>query len=479
MNNCISIIIPTKNGGELFQESLEMIFSQEIEYYQLEVVVIDSGSTDQTLEICSQYPVKLIQIPAASFNHSSTRNIAIAESSGDICVLTVQDAIPADTMWLATLIEPLVKNDMVAGAFGQQVAREDASSVTRYCQQLYYREWRSDWEQSHEQLPIEQADWDKLSFEQKRIFSRFDNTNSCIRRSVWKEIPFPAVPFAEDIAWAMTVLLSGFSIVWKPTAQVFHSHERPLAYILQRSYVESKTLAVLFNGSSIVLTQQMLLSVMEWLAQEGARYLGMASRNQSRKKLKIEQLAEADRVWQSTMNGEKTSAKNAAPERQEAFCSGAVSLKKFILLQFYRGITGPIWFRKICRNVFRSGRLSLGRKAGGESNNQQIIMEIYASHRYFTNLLLSVHFENTSTTVDGESSIRFAAAVMVAGSFLGKNMKSVDCSKDFGEILDSNGSESTLIGGELWRLLADWYKQDFKQDSTAIVQFDKILADGI
>ncbi len=478
MDNYISVIVPTKNGGEQFRESLEMIFSQEIDS-PVEVVVIDSGSTDQTLGICADYPVKLIQIPAASFNHSTTRNLAISKSCGDICVLTVQDAIPADKKWLARLVAPLVENDKVAGVFGQQVARDDASFVTRYCLQLYYREWRSDWKHEHEQSPIESADWNKLSFEQKRIHSRFDNTNSCIRRSVWQEIPFPVVPFAEDIAWALAVLQSGFSIVWKPTARVFHSHERPLAYILQRSYVESKTLAVLFNGSSVLLTQQMLCSVLEWLTQEASKYLRLTSPKQSWKKTKVEQLAEADSVWQLKVSSEKIAMKSVnLGSKSDAF-SGTVSLKNFMFLQFYRGITGPMWFRKACRNIFRSGRFSLGKKGKGTTSTQAIGMELHASHRYFTNLLLAVHFEHNTQIVDGESSIRFAAAIMVAGSFLGKNMKSVNSSEALHEMLDGNGNEGALIDRELWQLLASWCKQDFTQGSTAIAQFDKIMVDGV
>lgn len=479
MNDCISVIIPTKNAGESFRESLDMIFSQEIAF-QLEVVIIDSGSTDQTLQICADYPVKLIQISASSFNHSATRNLAISESCGDICVLTVQDAIPVDDRWLTTLVEPLVKDDKVAGVFGQQVARDDASFFTKYCQLLYYREWRSDWKQEYEQLPIETDDWEKLSHEQRRVVSRFDNTNSCVRRSVWEEIPFPVVPFAEDVAWAIDVLTAGFSIFWKPTAQVFHSHERPLSYTLKRSYVDSKTIAVLLGDrSSSSMSHQMARSLIKWLSKEAVRYLQSISGQWEGKKYKSEILAEADRCWQLTVNAGKSSDKDGTMESGSDLLPGAVSLKDRIVRQYYRSVSGPPWFRKMCRNVFRNGRLLRKKFKAGAGDNQSITLELQACHRYFLNLLLSVHLENADRSVDSGSSVRYGAAIMVAGSFLGQNIKAGDRTEELISMDDDHVGVRLPGDIEVWKLLNDWYEQGFDQEATAISRLDQILTDGV
>ena len=63
----VSIVIPTKNAGPLFEKVLDMIFSQKT-IYEYEVICVDSGSKDQTLEVIKKYPCKLYQIPAFSSN---------------------------------------------------------------------------------------------------------------------------------------------------------------------------------------------------------------------------------------------------------------------------------------------------------------------------------------------------------------------------------------------------------------------------
>lgn len=478
MKNSISVIIPTKNGGDLFRESLEMIFSQEIDS-QLEVIIIDSGSTDHTLRICAEYPVKLIQIPASSFSHSASRNLAISEACGDICVLTVQDAIPVDRKWLATLVEPLIKNEMVAGAYGQQVSRDDASWLNRCCKRLFYQEWRSNWKQEHEQLPIKPADWQKLSVEQKRVLSRFDNVNSCIRRSVWQKVPFPEVPYAEDIAWAIIVLTSGFSICWQPLAQVFHSHDRSLAYEFKRSYVDSKTLAVLFGGSSSLMTPQMVQLLIEWLAKEAARYLQLTPGQLREKEQKIEFIAEADRIWQLELRGRKRSSGDTARQHSSGLLFGAATFKDFLLRQYYRGVLGPEWFRKMCRCLFRDGRLLRRRFNVDSSVDPSLNLKLQGCHRYFLNQLLQIHLDNKFKTVDSNSSIRFGSAVLVAGSFLGQYLKTDDRSGSVKKMNDSNGQGQSANKAEFWQALDDWYKQDYGQEGVAISRLDQLLTDGV
>jgi len=64
----VSIVIPTLNGGEDFKRCLAAIFSQNVTF-PFEVLVIDSGSTDQTVSIAREFPVRLYQIDKKEFNH--------------------------------------------------------------------------------------------------------------------------------------------------------------------------------------------------------------------------------------------------------------------------------------------------------------------------------------------------------------------------------------------------------------------------
>ena len=55
----VSIVIPTKNAGPLFEKVLDMIFSQKT-IYEYEVICVDSGSKDQTLEVIKKISVQII-----------------------------------------------------------------------------------------------------------------------------------------------------------------------------------------------------------------------------------------------------------------------------------------------------------------------------------------------------------------------------------------------------------------------------------
>ena len=95
----VSIVIPTKNAGSLFDEVLKMVFSQKTEY-EYEVICVDSGSKDGTLDVIHKYPCKLYEIPASEFGHGKTRNYGASKGSGTYIVFITQDALPASDTWL-------------------------------------------------------------------------------------------------------------------------------------------------------------------------------------------------------------------------------------------------------------------------------------------------------------------------------------------------------------------------------------------
>jgi rhamnosyltransferase len=106
-----SIVVLTFNGEEFLNDLLYMATSQ-VSSRGFEVIVIDSGSKDRTLEIVGAYPtVKLVQIPNAEFGHGKTRNKACDLAKGDYVLFLTQDAVPAHTGWLEYMLEPFGLND--------------------------------------------------------------------------------------------------------------------------------------------------------------------------------------------------------------------------------------------------------------------------------------------------------------------------------------------------------------------------------
>ena len=269
MDARISVIIPTKNAGAEFRRTLEMIFAQQVPY-PFEVIVVDSGSQDDTLDICHEFPVRLLRIPPRSFNHGATRNYAISQAQGEFIVLTVQDAIPADAGWMDALVRNLIDDPEVAGAYGRQLPRPDSSYLAKQRNRLWYKRL-GDKRIVHQIADL--IELDALTIEEKRLVVRFDNVNGCIRRSVWEQYQFPPYMYAEDIGWALEVLRAGYKIVYDPTAQVLHSHDRGLDYELRRAYIDAKVVAGILGATPRPTGADQACQLLAFLLQECAHCL--------------------------------------------------------------------------------------------------------------------------------------------------------------------------------------------------------------
>ena len=125
------MFIPTFNGEDYLEDLLSSVLSQEIPL-QYDVLIIDSGSSDSTLDIIKNFPtVKLHEIPNAEFGHGKTRNLAASMSSADYMVYLSQDAVPANNHWLEAMVEPFIINSDVVAVFGKQVPRPHSDAPTK------------------------------------------------------------------------------------------------------------------------------------------------------------------------------------------------------------------------------------------------------------------------------------------------------------------------------------------------------------
>jgi rhamnosyltransferase len=238
----VSIVIPTFNGGPEFRALLDGICAQEGDF-EHEIIIIDSGSTDGTVELAQRYGSIVHKIPKTEFNHGATRNLGISLARGKYVVLTVQDALPVDERWLAAMVENLERDEQVAGVYSRQIARKDASLLTRALVNslaLASLERR-------EQFVNDPKRYSKMPPRKRRRLATFDDVSSCVRRSVWEEIPYEKTNFGEDLRWGKRVVEAGYKIVFEPRSAVFHSHERGVMYDLRRYYVNQRLLSDLFG----------------------------------------------------------------------------------------------------------------------------------------------------------------------------------------------------------------------------------------
>lgn len=242
----VSIVIPTKNGAKTLPALLDALW-REPERFPIEIVAVDSGSTDGTVELLRPRVQRLLTVPAVAFNHGLTRNAGIEASTGEFVVLTVQDAAPATPGWLQAIVSPLEQDPRVAGAFARQQPRTDASAITRW----HAERWIAGSIEPRIVSIPEPLAFDRLDPMDRLRTYAFDNVCSCIRRSVWQTIPFRATTIAEDLEWALEVLRAGHRIAYVPEAVVTHSHERSTTEELRRTRLLHERLFALYGLRTI------------------------------------------------------------------------------------------------------------------------------------------------------------------------------------------------------------------------------------
>ncbi len=229
----ISVVVPTRNGAATLPAWLDAIERQQV-VGGVEIVAVDSGSTDGTLDLLTSRVTTLLRVASEAFDHGTTRNLAVARARGALVVLTVQDAVPASDAFLAALTAPFVTADTLAGTVARQVPAEGASPLARHYLSLWPAAGAEAWES---RLAGGADEWARLTPDERLRRCVFDNVASCLRRAVWERYPFRSTPIAEDLAWGRDVLLAGHTIRYVPDAVVRHSHDRSAAYEYARTRV--------------------------------------------------------------------------------------------------------------------------------------------------------------------------------------------------------------------------------------------------
>ena len=209
-----SIIFLTKNGGSLFIDSLNSVLSQIVNFVY-EVIVVDSGSTDETMDLVKCKPVKYYTIRPEDFNFGATRDYGFSLAEGEIVIAISQDAVPADNGWLQNLIDRFVD---------ESVSVVQGADVLPYDRQLFF--------------------WDKAGLfyftrECQRWSKQYNGigisfTCCAIRRSVWEKNRLGRVPMSEDKIFQRNIVTKGHKIVFAENARCYHSHMYSLSSLRKR-----------------------------------------------------------------------------------------------------------------------------------------------------------------------------------------------------------------------------------------------------
>ncbi len=259
----ISVIIPVKNGEKTIKDCLNAIFNQTL-ISQTEVIIIDSGSTDSTLEIARKFQVRIFEIKVEDFNHGRTRNYGISLAKGELVAFTVQDAEAINNMWLENMASHFKDNE-VAGVCGQQVVLHRPG-----INPLQWFRPISEPGISNQQYK-NRKDFSKLSPKQKRFVCGWDDVSAMYRKNIMQVIPFEPVIFQEDCLWAKMALLNGHKIIFDKRARVHHYHHttynqqfnrKKIEFLCDYAMFEKKPeIENLFNSLLLILTRSIKFKV--------------------------------------------------------------------------------------------------------------------------------------------------------------------------------------------------------------------------
>jgi rhamnosyltransferase len=227
----ISVVLLTYNGEMYLDEVLSSIYAQKARF-RYEVIAIDSGSSDATLDILKKYPVRIIQIPNREFGHGRTRKLGVQNTFGEYVVFLTQDATPTNENWLENLVRSVAEDPRVAAAYSRQIPRPD-------CNPWEARDIglgagpvsalkRVDFED-----PFQRETY--LAYQSR--FISFSNVSSCFRVSVLERLPFSeTIVMVEDQEWCKRAIESGHTIRYEAASAVYHSHNHSLKMLYSRHF---------------------------------------------------------------------------------------------------------------------------------------------------------------------------------------------------------------------------------------------------
>lgn len=205
-----SVVVRAYNEGEHIGRLLEGISQQTVK--DVELILVDSGSTDDTVEIASEAGARIVRIPSAEFSFGRSLNLGVQAAGHDLVVIASAHVHPVYPDWLECLLRPFEDKD-VALVYGKQ--RGDSSS--RVSEDRIFRQWYPEADIARQTSPF------------------CNNANAAIRRSLWEKHQYDeSLTGLEDVAWAKWAQAQGHHVAYTAHAEIIHVHHESPQRVLER-----------------------------------------------------------------------------------------------------------------------------------------------------------------------------------------------------------------------------------------------------
>ena len=247
----ITVAIPTRNAGAMLARVLQAVFSQKTAR-PFEVIALDSGSTDETLPILKEHPVRIIPIEQRGFNWGRLRERLFHEARAPLVVNLSQDAVPVSAAWLDNLVKPL-EDPIIGASCGSSIPDPDRAFA--------------------------QFQWEKNGYyyftrEIHKFVRRYGKglsfANTAVPRHVWESLHIEEQATGEDFQFQIKLHEAGLRVAFPADAPVFHHHNYSLAGVFRRCRNEGLALRQMgctYNECDLLYDLLSPAKYLQWLRE--------------------------------------------------------------------------------------------------------------------------------------------------------------------------------------------------------------------
>ena len=234
--NC-SIVIRAYNEEKHIRCLLEGIRQQTIK--DVEIILVDSGSTDKTVPVAESFDARLVRIPSEEFTFGRSLNFGVHEATREFVVIASAHVYPVYPDWIENMLRPF-DDEKVALTYGKQRGPANA----KYSEQQIYHQWYPE---------VSKPD-------QPTAFC--NNANAAIRRNLWKKNKYDeTLTGLEDVAWGKWAKEQGYRIAYVAEAEIIHIHNETPRGVYNRYRREAMALRKVYPEANFNLYDFLRLTI--------------------------------------------------------------------------------------------------------------------------------------------------------------------------------------------------------------------------
>jgi glycosyltransferase involved in cell wall biosynthesis len=239
--NC-SIVIRAYNEEQHIGRLLDGIRQQTIK--DVEIILVDSGSTDRTVAIAESFGARVVRIPSAEFTFGRSLNLGIQASTRELIIIASAHVYPVYPDWFESLLHPF-EDASIAVTYGKQRGPE----MAKFSEQQIYYQWYPD------------------ASKPRQATAFCNNANAAIRKTLWEQNPYDeTLTGLEDLAWAKWAKEQGYEIAYVAEAEIIHIHNETPQGVLNRYRREGMAFKKIYPEAHFSLYDFIRLTTMNILS---------------------------------------------------------------------------------------------------------------------------------------------------------------------------------------------------------------------